>query len=75
MACPAAACPEAIATFGACNNGRKDINLDIPPLEVVPFQLAFPDPKTTVERTVVQVISTTRNGLAAYVDAPVGSGR
>jgi predicted Zn finger-like uncharacterized protein len=67
--------PKAIAAFGAYNNGRKNINLDIPPLEVVPFQLAFPDPKTVVERTVVQVISYTRNGLAVYVDAPVGGGR
>lgn len=67
--------PNAIAAYGAYNNGRKDVNFEIPAGATVPFQLVFPDIRVPVARTVAQVTSYTRNGLTVYLDAPVKGGQ
>ncbi|MFI5400810.1 MAG: zinc-ribbon domain-containing protein [SAR324 cluster bacterium] len=67
--------PSAIAAYGAYNNGRKDVNFEIPAGATVPFQLVFPDIRVPVARTVAQVTSYTRNGLTVYLDAPVKGGQ
>jgi hypothetical protein len=67
--------PEAIAAFGAYNNGRGDVNFDIPSGASVPFQLVFPGVTAPVARTVAQIIGYTRDGLSVYLDAQVNGRR
>jgi hypothetical protein len=61
---------DAIRAYGAYNNGRSNVNFEIPPGGKVPFQLVFVDMRVPVLRTVAQVMSYARNGLSVYVEAP-----
>jgi hypothetical protein len=60
---------DAITAYGAYNNGRSNANFEIPPGGRIPYQLVFVDVRAPVLRTVAQVISYSRDGLAVYVDA------
>ncbi len=64
--------PTAIAAYGAYNNGRNNVNFEIPPGRKVAFQLVFMDVQDPVQRTVADVISYVRDGVTVYVDAPDG---
>jgi len=62
--------PQAISAYGAYNNGRNNVNFEIPPGRGVAFQLVFLDVRGPVHRTAVEVVSYVRDGLTIYIDMP-----
>jgi len=58
----------AIRAYYGYNNGRGDVNYQIPPGATVPFQIFFPEiDEQKVERTVAEVVSYTRRGAPVFV--------
>lgn len=59
-----------IRAYHGFNNGRENINFEIPPGASVPYQLVFTDIGSNVGKTVTEVISYHRGGEAVFIDNP-----
>ena len=60
----------AIKAYYGFNNGRKDLNFNIPSGAKVPYQLVFANVSDPVGRTVAEIVSYHRGGQAVFIDSP-----
>ena len=59
-----------IRAYYGFNNGRENINFEIPSGALVPYQLVFTDIGSKVGKTVTEVVSYHRGGEAVFIDSP-----
>ncbi|MEE8433876.1 MAG: hypothetical protein V3S64_03725, partial [bacterium] len=59
-----------IRAYYGFNNGRENINFEIPSGALVPYQLVFTDIGSNVGKTVTEVVSYHRGGEAVFIDSP-----